>query len=762
MKIPTPLRRGAATLGLVALGLGVPLALALAVGWPLPTDLPSADRLREALTEGWVLDPSFVIKGLAILCWLAWAEIAVCMVVEVKAAVTGAAAPRIRFAGPLQPLVAKLVAASMVSVLVFGSRAVAVAHPPLRAAVAMYRQATPLPSVPEPARSVTESEDPAGQPPAQITVRPRDNLWDLAEAHLGDPFRWREIFELNRGRLQPDGRSLTDPSLIRPGWVLDLPDSKPHPPQTAGGATGQADAQEQPTPVGPTPNAAEDRNAASSEDEERAPEQSRPDRRPVSIHLPGGSVVSIGLALGVASALAAIRLHRRRNYRPSPPAPAELTLEADQDGTSRALLGAAQAASVSESSENAPFPFRGLSDQGSGRLVIGEREGREFDVDLSSLGGLALTGNGAYAVARSVVTTALAEGNSGVFEVVMTKTTAERLVPGVRPFEGLRFAASSGELMRIAEAELLHRTRRLADVEDLGAFGEATGEPIPTLLVVVDRLDEGERSWITTIAGLGRRLGVTPISIGSDLGFDGRIEVDDEGKADGKLANAPGILADLTLHRLMEEDGRTILKTLAAATNLAEELPLEKARAPVPSSDGPAMPVPSVEPGGLIKVQLLGAYRVEIAGQEVRKGLRSSARELLAFYLLQPHGATLERAVDTLWPDMELSKASDKFWAGVSNLRSLVRETTGEEHRVLQKNLGGYVIEPGLFEVDVWRLQTGLSALKNSEFEVERHAADVLACYGGDLLDGTITNGGNRGGRNLGERRWMRAFAWPS
>src|SRR4029077_11990341 len=35
--------------------------------------------------------------------------------------------------------------------------------------------------------------------------------------------RYREIFELNAGRLQPDGSRLTIASLIRPGWILRLP-----------------------------------------------------------------------------------------------------------------------------------------------------------------------------------------------------------------------------------------------------------------------------------------------------------------------------------------------------------------------------------------------------------------------------------------------------------------------------------------------------------------------------------------------------------
>jgi hypothetical protein len=50
-------------------------------------------------------------------------------------------------------------------------------------------------------------------------------LYEIAERFLGDGNRFQEIFELNRGRLQPDGGRLTDPTVINPGWLLVLPNS---------------------------------------------------------------------------------------------------------------------------------------------------------------------------------------------------------------------------------------------------------------------------------------------------------------------------------------------------------------------------------------------------------------------------------------------------------------------------------------------------------------------------------------------------------
>jgi len=60
---------------------------------------------------------------------------------------------------------------------------------------------------------------------ADYTIVPGDTLWDISAEQLGDPLRYPEIVELNRGRPQPDGGTLQDPDLIRPGWVLHLPDA---------------------------------------------------------------------------------------------------------------------------------------------------------------------------------------------------------------------------------------------------------------------------------------------------------------------------------------------------------------------------------------------------------------------------------------------------------------------------------------------------------------------------------------------------------
>jgi hypothetical protein len=48
-------------------------------------------------------------------------------------------------------------------------------------------------------------------------------LYGIAARTLGDTHRYIEIFNLNKGRLQPDGRRLENPNTIDPGWILQLP-----------------------------------------------------------------------------------------------------------------------------------------------------------------------------------------------------------------------------------------------------------------------------------------------------------------------------------------------------------------------------------------------------------------------------------------------------------------------------------------------------------------------------------------------------------
>lgn len=71
---------------------------------------------------------------------------------------------------------------------------------------------------------------PAAAPaPSTYVVQPGDTLSQIASTQLGDPARAQDLFAANATRPQPDGRQLSDPNFILPGWSLELPTASPAP-----------------------------------------------------------------------------------------------------------------------------------------------------------------------------------------------------------------------------------------------------------------------------------------------------------------------------------------------------------------------------------------------------------------------------------------------------------------------------------------------------------------------------------------------------
>lgn len=213
------------TRAVVALGLltgvlvGVPAALTRFVGWPLPSALPSWAEITDTLRGASITDAALV-KSLACATWALWALLAICFVAEGRAWMRGREARSVPLASLVQPIVRELVvsAALLVGSLRPGGTIAAMAIPVPAAAV----------TVPEtvsaglvPADVVSERAATSTNP--TCVVAPRDSLWKLAENHLGDGLRWREIWQLNQGRTFPDGRRFVDPQLINPGWMLSMP-----------------------------------------------------------------------------------------------------------------------------------------------------------------------------------------------------------------------------------------------------------------------------------------------------------------------------------------------------------------------------------------------------------------------------------------------------------------------------------------------------------------------------------------------------------
>ncbi|RUQ28782.1 LysM peptidoglycan-binding domain-containing protein, partial [Micrococcus sp. HSID17245] len=200
----------AALLALTALVVGIPAALVLLAGNPIP----STAELQQALT-GIDFGGTFLMGTvLPLIAWGFWASFVYSLVVEVISLIRRVETPNL--GGALRPQQA-LAGALIAAVLALGGGSPAFALTPqdtasAPAAVAMAQEGQ------------TTQDTPAAAGERTYTVQEGDTLWSIARDELGQGSRWGELAEQMRSTPQADGQTLTDPDLIMTGWTVELPD----------------------------------------------------------------------------------------------------------------------------------------------------------------------------------------------------------------------------------------------------------------------------------------------------------------------------------------------------------------------------------------------------------------------------------------------------------------------------------------------------------------------------------------------------------
>lgn len=761
----------AATVGLVV---GVPAGLWAAVGWPLPATVPQWSDITRALSDTYVPD-EFLLNALAVVCWVAWAQLTVALVVETLAALRRRPAHRVPLAGPLQTLAAHLVAAVLLLAALAGPRD-AIAAPPLAAVelvavdpaptllIAPVTSPIPVP----PAAGDTEMSEGAEEaaPLPTYTVQRFDDLWSIAERHLADPYRWTEIWDLNRGRVL-DGTTFRDPDLIQPSWTLDLPRDAiglapppvaeppvPEPPatETAEPSPGHADGPREdhdrgdrnaadtglpsptdapstasaptpsltasPAPTDPSTNAGNDRERRDSEGND-APDD------PPGAEVPTEALIALTLAAGIATSLAAARLHQRRRRLPAAPAPGIRHTEPLASEPVRRLQRAHVAMHATHDDDTAA----GGQDEADGSAADGRMSLDPFDV-----GAIALTGPDD--AARSILVNVLAAPRHGRTDVLLTRAVAQRLLPHTSPFPGLDIVDGLDVALTRLEIDLIGRTR-LLDATGAADFAalirEHPEEPASLLLFVTDAPDPALQPRLSAVLSLGQRLGISALVLGPypdlpsiAIADDGRVPSIDPAGAVPDLLGAP-------LTALSVNDATQLLHVTAAGRgDDPSAAPEEVGAEPFPAA--PAAPTPP------ISVTLFGPPRIEARGTEIATGLRSKARELLAYFLLRPEGASLEAVVDALWPDVDPQRGVERFRTVLGNLRSTLRTAAGIDHAGIIDRLGErYQTDATLIDCDLWRFQAALTEATTGSDDAAVVAAlqRATGTYRGDLVEGT-------------------------
>ncbi|HEY3810281.1 MAG TPA: LysM peptidoglycan-binding domain-containing protein, partial [Acidimicrobiales bacterium] len=601
--------------GLVALGMltglvvGVPWALCHFVGWPLPHQVPSAAQVGRALNRQGI-SAQTLVDALAVVVWLTWATLVASLAVEIPAALSGRHAPRLPIAGAFQPVTGRLVAAIIVACLTLAPRP---AHPgtpgssvgpgstagrPVAALV--VRNATLTASVtPAPSASTTSASAAAtgvgSVAPAQSTssaptmyvVQRGDTLWGIAQRELGDPLRWSEIYQLNEGRPQPDGTTLTDPHWINPGWTLLLPATGTPPgpavPTPAANATSQPQPSQSaptgtsPTATAPTATAPNTTVPSAPRPADRVPGHhavpSRNEHNSEPVRLPSGSVVGGSFVAGVLSAVALGRLRRRHAYRYRPPAPGR-NLRPDPPRPTLRHLTVAVATNGHQPPDPDIVPPMADDDvdhrERPDLVEIGTRDGHPVELALSELGGITVTGPAAAQVVAAWVTAVMTRAGPRAAQVVATRPALDVLFgPGGCPAQvpGLWVLDGPGKVIANLERTVLTRSRQLAEVEvpDVVAYRQANPwEPVPMILAIVDHLPGGDdRRWSATTSR-GPQLGFAAVSFDPNVPLSGRLAVGEDRVAsvaapDGLAARLDGV----ELFGLTASEAADVLAALA-------------------------------------------------------------------------------------------------------------------------------------------------------------------------------------------------------
>ncbi len=227
------------------LGAGGSFALALwwLTGAPtIPSSFPDWQRIGDVLS-GSYLPYEGIVSALAALAWLALAYLAATLVLRLLCEITvqlsdgspWATAIR-RFSDFLTlPLVGRIVDGAVAGSLVLAAglrtNSAALAEQPQQmsfATVAMQSE----PMLTHLTAPISEVQDLVDDRPIatlpgdghlSYTVADGDNLWDISRRVYGDGTLYTTIFDANEGRMMTTGELFTDPRLIRPGWVLDVP-----------------------------------------------------------------------------------------------------------------------------------------------------------------------------------------------------------------------------------------------------------------------------------------------------------------------------------------------------------------------------------------------------------------------------------------------------------------------------------------------------------------------------------------------------------
>ncbi|MET8147890.1 BTAD domain-containing putative transcriptional regulator [Actinoplanes sp. NPDC049668] len=139
---------------------------------------------------------------------------------------------------------------------------------------------------------------------------------------------------------------------------------------------------------------------------------------------------------------------------------------------------------------------------------------------------------------------------------------------------------------------------------------------------------------------------------------------------------------------------------------------------------------------GHVDVTVLGEAGIVATNPDRRP--RKKALELLVYLAVHDGSATAEAILDDLLPDAPASKAPERLYTYVSDLRSVMRRIGGPATYLTHPHRR-YVLNPDAIDVDLWRMRAALRDATQTSDHMQRLGAlrRAVDTYRGPLADGT-------------------------
>lgn len=562
------MKRAAAVLGLLAFIFLVPAGLVQTVGAPFVPSIDAGALMRTL--QGSDLPAEPIIRAVGLIAWALWGYLVLVTIARIAAVVllrkTSPLAGRlVAFSdATTPPLFRKVIDLVMSGALLLWVNAGTSAPATALASTVLVNSRVQ--------HAAADSSAFAVDFPSYV-VQPGDSLWEIAERELGSGYRWKEVFELNKGRSFPDGRSLTNPRLIRTGWKLQLPVPTPEPSEAV--VTTPA-IESSPSAIQTVVGQPEIRRTTRVQEHARSADQIQ---KPV-VELPSSSVIAASFASGMLAAQALASMRRRRSrrvfdsgpieeepdfvldLRRAVPSPAGGHLDAAASeassawtrmfGTFPRVLAAIETAEratfflqqsngsgellppstqrVQFSSEGElvraevrrPFPpklVRGERPIESGMLVpVGAAKGQSLHVGLLGMGTLSITGPEAGPLATQLILASSADTPCEDLQIYVLGEPD--LLGPCRQLNHVRRVgdwADGASMIRDIQVELLSRARAFLneDVEDLWShYAKDPDEVVPAIVVVATEPPPAFRAALEAVATQAAKLGGALVTVG--------------------------------------------------------------------------------------------------------------------------------------------------------------------------------------------------------------------------------------------------------